>query len=178
MTETRWGATLRRAIAKRKRHVYEVAESVGISRQHLFNLISGDRTPTMEVVSRLADDLDAPWLVAVIKRERSGKCDECGGVFIRLPRAPLRQRFCGTRCRSNWTKREMRRRRAVEGQSRLKVSVQRELAMSKRLAETRQELAMWQADLERFCRDCSGTVCRTPDCEWYSRTPLVKEAAA
>jgi transcriptional regulator with XRE-family HTH domain len=160
---------VRRAMARRGVGINDTAKAIGIPRQSLWNVRAGRYRPAAELLARLADQLDAPEILETVTPR---PCSECHRNFVRGARSPSSQKFCSDSCRTKHHSRLARERRNVDRKNLLIQATQRNNALTDRVIDLTQELEATLTDIARFCRSCSGAICRTPDCEMRARSPL------
>lgn len=98
---TDYAAAVRFAMTRRRLTQKDIAAMAGVSRGTVSTWLARKYIPSPEVVARLAQGLDAPYLAEAATNERRRTCDLCGRTFEALNRRSV-ARFCSDGCRIRW----------------------------------------------------------------------------
>lgn len=140
------GAIHRRMRERGLTRRYQVAEAIGVTPTMVGYWLSGRYLPSLEKAAELADHLDGPEILFLVRQASVGTCRVCLAPFTRITgNTRTRREYCNIECQRAYHK----------GVS----------AKSKHPAE----LAI--AD---YCAGCEPEgLCRTPDCPLRAYSPFV-----
>lgn len=145
---------LRRTRKRRGASTRSLAAAVGLSRTQICDYERGCNLPQLERAIRLADALEEPRLLEIVRRSLSRPCKICGAEIVTSAGRPAI--YCGEPCR------------------RLAQPMKRNV-VERRLALYRDEVVAIRAAIGAFCNACpdgSDGVCRVAECELRSVSPL------
>lgn len=188
-----FGAELRKAMKARGVSVKRLQEAIGGGTSSVAIWKLGDNLPRTDTARRVAEALDWPKLVEIVREARSGSCGRCGRTFVNEGGAL--KLYCSSDCRDiaatlrsrpttgalyDTVKAELER---VHGTTlpvsrrTLSRAVERyRLSESKRQVRSRgveSRLAVVQSAVDAMCRDCEPLgVCREAACPLRAVSPL------
>lgn len=93
----RFASELRKAMGARNASVKRLAEATGAAPSAIATWKGGDNLPRTDTAARLAEVLDWPRLVAIVREGRVGSCVRCGRSYTNEGGTP--KRFCSSECR-------------------------------------------------------------------------------
>jgi DNA-binding XRE family transcriptional regulator len=136
----------------------QVADALGHSRSGTYRIRNGRCVPTIETAAAIAEHLDWPSFLELVKAERTRSCEVCGAPFVDGGRNNTK-RSCGIECQRT------RHQRIVRGRENIR--------QSGHLTVARNRLEVYQAAVDDFCRACCPEgVCDRPTCELRPVSPL------
>lgn len=142
-----------------------VAELLGVTPRAIYMYEFQRSSITVENAANLANILDAPELMEIVRRHREKSCAICYKTFMDAS-SHWGKLTCSMRCFRVWKQRKQR----------LENDVYRERGLMRtqgklRIAETR--LREKDAAIAAFCRSCEPElVCRNGGCQLRSESPL------
>lgn len=186
------GRELTKAVTTRGIPYKEVERVTGIGHTTMDNYRRGVSFPKTAAAAILAQVLDWPKLLEIVKRGRTGRCRRpgCGRTFYNEGGTP--KAYCNVTCRKLHENERIASRRIRQGgqlaartpagimtESRRKAEAIRLLRSGLTIAEDRNVILL--EAIAAMCRDCEPEgVCRTPDCPLrpHSPLPLARHAIA
>lgn len=153
----------------------ELWRATGIGRTALDNYRTGSVLPRTEAAAALAQILDWPKLLEIVRQARTRSCARCGRPFRMEGGNSGRKIYCGPACRDlagqdKAASRRLRKGGQTDDRRQTTAAIQR-LRSGMRIAEDR---AAELADaIDAMCRDCEPQgICRTADCPLRAFSPL------
>lgn len=142
-----------------------VAELMGVSSRCIYMYEFQHSSINVENAASLANILDAPELMDIVRRHREKSCVICYKTFLDAS-SHWRKLTCSTRCFRTWKQRKQR----LDG------DVYRERGLMRtqgRLMVAEGRLREKDAAIAAFCRACEPElVCRNAGCQLRSESPL------
>jgi transcriptional regulator with XRE-family HTH domain len=154
-----FGARLRVAMTQRDIKVADLAAQLDMDQSTIIDWRSGKRLPRLASAAALSDAIHMPSLSEYVVELRSMKCALCSKAFIYDNVGGRRRKFCSQDCASSsWN-------------SVHRSKNEREWGMVH--TRWRNRFRKAQKAIDRFCLTCEWDgVCKTPDCELRSVSPL------
>lgn len=140
-----------------------LATKLGVSNSAVTTWVRGTSLPRPATAGRLVELFDSKHLAEILEEVSTLTCVQCGAPFRH--RTAKRGRFCRHECWARyWNQYKVQQRSGDRAD--LLVSVRNEND------ELRFILRQHENVLAAWCRQCSQSLCRTPECEWRSLSPL------
>jgi transcriptional regulator with XRE-family HTH domain len=161
VSAARFRADLHAAFTRRKITKRELGRIIRVRPLTISDWLSGRQLPLPEVAARLAEELDAPHLVAAVLAARTISCEVCGKEAVAANKGSARM-YCGAECKGAAFD---RRRRGVT-------------IIDSHL--TRHRLKEHQDAVTAMCRECTlgESLCQQWQCPLRAVSPIPLSIAA
>ncbi len=147
----RFALELRTAMEKRDVTNRALSEAIGVSNAHIVRLRFGRSLPFLASAIKLADALDWPQLVDIVRKARAIQCVVCSRFVVTESTGSAR-RYCSPECRIVAVK---------SGRAGKPVTI------------VHAKLTMYAEAVDSFCLDCNPTgLCHDGACPLRSESPL------
>lgn len=97
-TVGRFTNEVRRAMAAKRVTGYALADALGVTQHQVNRWCHGQSIPLVKMATRIADALDAPMIVELVKQHRTYRCRTCKQPGI-TEGTGIRRRYCSDTCR-------------------------------------------------------------------------------
>jgi hypothetical protein len=169
----RFAAELNKVLRKRKARPYHVYRAIGGGfSAYLFHAWqSGTSIPTMDKAIKLAEYLDAPALLTIVREARTGICERrgCGKSF--LTEGGKTRIYCSPRCRQ--LVHEYDQRYSHAKRKKLSEDQAEQLRLAREHQANEAELTESRTAVAAFCHACEpDNVCRDAACALRPVSPL------
>ena len=147
----RFADEVRAAMARKNVTTYALADALGVSQHQVNRWRQGYSVPLVAMAVRIADALDAPLVVDLVRQYRTFRCRTCRQVGV-SEGTGLRRRYCSDTCRYLAQK---------LGKSGAPITT------------TMTRLRLYAEAVGEFCRECSPSgLCRDAACPLRPVSPL------